>query len=363
MLPYFAVTAATGFLSWLSEFIRNTPRSQTQRATERPGLRRVRVLRWTPIDFFIIAVMVTFSAVRYEVGTDYGMYARRFQELSTVDWSGQLAASPQEIGYTALSLFLRGFTDNPSIIFWVTSALTVIPVYAAIKKQSLNPTMSLLLYVLLAFFVAPFNIIRQGIAISLSFYASTFLDRNKTAFVIINAIAATFHTSAILVAVIQLLARNAKPTKKKALILGVVALVAAGGISQWSFLSTFLNSLNERYDTYLGAAAVGLGSYLVIVTRVALLAYAMRLGRSQHYQRYGMYVLIGIMFLIAGTQSEAVNRMELYFGIFLILLIPNQLAGRRDAGLHKVGLCIAGGIYLAMYLSNWGHLTPYQTYL
>lgn len=357
-------------MSVISEFVRrhfrdvrgqSFTRGLPVKATEQPELKFDR--RWTLFDYFAVVVLIAFSALRFEVGTDYLMYANRFAALNPGSWSEQLAVSPQEIGYTILSLALRSVTESPNLIFWVMSVLTVLPVYVTIKKQSLDPTMSLLLYVLLAFFVSPFNIMRQGVAISLSFWASTFLNKNKLAFVAMNALAATFHSSALIVAAIQFLVRNAKPTKGKAVLIGVLAVAAAAGFHQLPFLTALLNNLNDRYEAYLGATAAGIGTYLVIASRAALLAFAMKIGQSELARQYGMYVLVGIAFLIIGTQSIAVNRMELYFGIFLILLIPNQLHGHKNAFTYKVLLYAFGGLYFAQYLSNWGNLIPYKTYL
>lgn len=372
MIPYYFLTGTIAILSLTSEsirgiFARNRAAEVAQRtprlAFDRSGSTRTKDHAWTLFDYFAIIILTAFSALRFEVGTDYIMYARRFAMLHPGQWAEQIADSPQEIGYTLLALTLRSVSESPSIMFWVTSALTVIPVYITIKKQSADPTLSILLYILLAFFVAPFNIMRQGVAVSLSFWASTFVDKNKPVFFAINAVAACFHISAVLVALIHLFARNLIPTPKKGITMGIVAVIAAAGISQWSFLGSLLNSLNDRYDGYLVGDAAGLGTYLVILSRIALLIYALHLGLSEYSNRYGTYVLIGLAFLIIGTQSIAVSRMELYFGIFLILLIPNQLKNHPNTGMHKAIIISFGVVYLAQYLMNWGDLVPYKTYL
>ncbi len=56
--------------------------------------------------------------------------------------------------------------------------------------------------------------------------------------------------------------------------------------------------------------------------------------------------------------------MQLYFGIFLVLVLPNQLtmtpAWRRGIA---VLLILASMVYFGFYLHNYGDLLPYKTYL
>lgn len=367
MIPYYAITVYAALMGGLSTFIsRHFITERAKEIAKGAELKPLRSTQWTFFDWLLVIGLITFSAMRFEVGSDFKMYSRFYEGLYTNDWDLQIEASPQEVGYTVLSLFLRQFSEEPHLIFWVTSIITVLPAYAAIKKRSLDPTMSILLYILLAFFVTPFNIIRQGIAISLNFWANTFIEKKyKVAFIVINAIAATFHTSVIIVAVIQLIAHKWKPTKKKAVAVGILAVVAAMGLHTFTSLAEWLNGLNGRYDTYIGttAASAGLGTYLVIAVTLALLIYAAALGNVQAQSKYFIYVLIGAAFLIVGTQAIAVARMQLYFGIFLVLLVPNQMQNRKDPTIEKFFLVIAAAVYFGFHLANYGGLLPYQTYL
>lgn len=366
MIPYYAITAYAALMGGLSAYISRFFIAEREKEIAKGAeLKPLRSTRWTIFDWLLVFGLVAFSALRFEVGSDFKMYSRFYESLFPNDWALQIQASPQEVGYTVLSLFLRQFSEEPHLIFWVTSAITVLPAYAAIKKRSADPTMSVLLYILLAFFVSPFNIIRQGIAISLNFWANTFIEKNKFAFIVINAIAATFHTSVIIVAVIQIVVHKWKPTKKKAVAATILAVVGAAGLHTFTSLAEWLNGLNGRYDTYIGstAASAGLGTYLVLAVTVALLIYAASLGNVEANGKYFIYVLIGAAFLIVGTQAIAVARMQLYFGIFLVLLVPNQMQNRTNPAIEKIILVMAAAVYFGFYLANYGGLLPYQTYI
>ena len=373
MLAYFAVTAVTGVVSGFSEWVVRTFQRDRIQQAEKTGQQVTKHARWTPFDFIAIAILVTFSAMRFEVGTDYLAYYRRYYFTDPGSWSEFIAASPQEAGFTTLSLFLKTISDSPYLIFWVTSALTVIPAYVAIKKKSYDPTMSVLLYILLAFFVSPFNIIRQGVAISLNFWASTFIDKNKKAFVLINAIATMFHTSVVIAAIVQLVIHKWKPTGKKVFLFVIVGLAGAGLLKVAPVAATWLNALNPRYDNYLAQSAentAGLGTYLVIAAHLALLIYAIVMLKNQppkselenqDNSRYMVYVAAGLAFVIIGTQSIVVSRLEYYFAISLVLLIPNAIRQAKSADLHRLIMLVMAGIYFAFFLTHYGDLVPYKT--
>ena len=324
--------------------------------------------RWTYFDYIAVTVLISFSALRFQVGTDYFNYFRSYLGVDTTDWGESLASSDRELGFTFLSLALRSVSDFPYLIFWATAALTVIPVYATLKKQSADLTLSVLLYILLAFFVGPFNLVRQGIAVALNFWANSFLGKNNTAFVLINAVAALFHSSALLAAVLQVVCRNWR------LSFGRLPLVLAGGaaaavaITTVPLVSAWVTQLIPRYAEYVGenAASTGFGAYLALAANLGLLVFAFLLGPTPAEARWVTFVAIGIAFRIVGTQSIIVSRMEDYFGIFVILLLPNLLArldGRPEARASKMALIALAGVYFVVYVQNYSGLVPYQTYL
>jgi hypothetical protein len=370
MTIYFAVAALVGLASALSLVTSNL-----FVAADGDTLKLVRAAdrsdrsagRWTVFDILAVAVMVTVSGLRYQVGTDFNLYYTLYNKLDPAHWQATLASSPQEVGYTGLSLALRGISDSPYLIFWVASALTIIPVYVTIKKQSVDPTMSLLLYVLLAFFVAPFNLVRQGIAISLNFWADSYLDHNKKAYLVINAVAASFHASVLLVVVIQFIARRCQSSVRLLTAVVIASMVAVLLYTRIGVFAVWLNTLNPRYDGYIVAQqGAGIGSYLIIAARLGLLLYVLTLARrsvrDQSIRRHTNYVIVGLFFLFLGTQSVVISRMELYFGMFLVLLIPNTLGARR-AWLDKIVIVALAAVYLGFFLTNYANLIPYQTQL
>src|SRR5690606_20246543 len=112
----------------------------------------------------------------------FAIYALNFAKIQPERWMEHFARSPLDPGYTILTILIRTVTDLPYAVFLAAAVLTVVPIYITIKKQSLNPTLALALYVMLAFYVHPFNAVRQGIAIAMNVWASSFLRSKPLVF-------------------------------------------------------------------------------------------------------------------------------------------------------------------------------------
>lgn len=378
---YFAIAIVATILAAFSGAASRHFRTQHSGADEEDQTQDFAPFRPTVFDFILVAVLVGFSALRYYVGTDYGMYVRVFSALQpTTDWFFQLERSTQEFGYTLLSLLIKSQGGSAAAVFWVTSILTIVPVVVMLKTRSRDLPFSVLLFILLAYFVSPFNIVRQGVAVALTFWASSFIGRNRFWFVALNVIAAMFHSSAIVAALIQLLFRHWRPTIRSAAVLLVTTAVAAGALFAVPALGSVVALINPRYETYLSAEpSAGVGTYLVVAAKLALIAYCLWLNQKietdgqtgaeprvlGRYCADGQalaYAVIGGVFLILGTQSVVAARMEYYFTIFLIILVPNLLSKLPKAGVPRVIISVGAAGYFALYLLNFSDLLPYETY-
>lgn len=319
--------------------------------------------QWNLFDLLAVAVLVVFAASRYYVGTDWPMYLRYYTDITPQFWGldAELAWSTQEFGYTTLEYGLKHVSDSPYLIFWVASILTIVPAYAVLKRFTSNLPLSVFFFVTLGFWVAPFNIVRQGIAMGLNFWAASRLDRSKTLFVVVNALAGLIHATAWIAAVIQLLTSRVRLNLQTAALALGGAVMAAGALASFSFLGQRLAALNPRYEASLVVDQSGLGTYLVIAVRLAILAFVAWRGIERGQARWFTWSVVGAAFLILGTQSVVLARMDFYFGIFLVLLLPAQLRKQDRPGFNTL-VYVGAAVYFAMYLQNFGGLLPYQAY-
>lgn len=323
---------------------------------------------WTLFDIAAIAALVTFSAVRYGIGTDYGLYAIIYDSLDTNGWSETIAASPQEAGFTTLMLILKSISSSPFVLFWVTSLLAVVPAYVAIKQVSARPVLAVMLYILLGFYLAPFNLVRQGIAISLVFFAAMCLRRRPAWFVAVGALAFSFHVTSLVALGVILLAHRRRPSL---LTLGLIVAATAAGLvmlNRYAGLGELIGRLNPRYELFLESTeGAGVGTFLQLLVFLGLLGYAALLGQQDSTIRAQtgwlvVITLVGVSLMIMSTQALPLGRLALFFTIYLAVLLPERVAASRRPMFHDLVLVAIGLVFYVFYLSFYGGMLPYQTY-
>ena len=319
--------------------------------------------RWRYSYVISVLALLVFAGARVDVGTDYGLYVFSYHEVSTSFWSYYLQNSPQETGFTLGILGMRTLTDDPRILFMVSSAVTVTCAAVAMRRLSVNFAVSLTLYVLLGFYLAPLNIVRQGLAISLNFLAYSYLDKHKGRWLALNVLAQFMHSSTVIAVILQLLVRRVKPTWGRfAAMLLVTALIAVS-LATIAPQLTFLNLLNERYLTYLANQQAGIGTYLYLLSRLFLVAMLMVYRpRNGEIDRYIMLSMVGVCLLLLGTQAEAIGRLELYFCIYLVVALPRAAreVPRRSRPLVYGAVALSALLFYVVYLSQFGDLVPYH---
>jgi hypothetical protein len=347
MLTYLLVPALVLLPTWVS-----------RGATDgRPSQERGE--RWRYSYLLSVLALVLFAGARLNVGTDYNFYQNVFREYDPTYWDYVVHNSPQEIGFTTGVLVLHTLTDNSRILFLVASLITVVCAAVAMRRMSSNFAISITLFILLGFYVAPFNILRQGLAVSLNFLAYSYLDKHKGRWLVLNVIASLIHSSAIYASVLQLLLRRVKPSWRLFAAMLLASLVLAAFVPHLGFL----DFINNRYATYLHGQASGIGTYLYALSRAALVALLLVYRpRNGEIDRYIVLAMTGVCLLILGTQAEAISRLELYFGIYLVVGLPRILP-EIPVRVRPVvvTLVVLGSLaFYVGYLSQFGDLVPYR---
>lgn len=370
MIAYYVLLVAAVVLGGLSQVFSRGLRPALVRETvpagaglPRPEEKERSVGLWTPFDVLLVALLVVFSGSRYFVGTDYGMYLRRYGLLGS-NWAEQIAASPQEIGYTALALGLRTLTDDPYAIFWAAAVLTVVPAYIAIRRVSPALGLSVAFYICLGYYLAPFNIMRQGISLSFSLLAVTYLRQSVPRFAALSVVAGLFHVSALIAAVLQFATHRIRPSARVLFATLGVTVVMGVAVRAGLVDLSWLQSVNERYDAYLAdAEGSGLGTWILLAIRVAFLALTVKaVARlDPQIQPYWTFLAVSLVFLGIGTSAVEAGRMELYFSIGIVFLGPALMSRLSAAARAAVLVALVG--YLTVFLLSFHGLVPYASTL
>lgn len=309
------------------------------------GLRkRARLLAWIGL---LIPMVV--SGFRYGVGTDYFNYVTIFNTHVTMDFERYVESNGlAELGYFALEKISYALTGDVRLVFIVTSLLVVTFFYLGLKKYKLQyPGLVFFLY-LLTIFPTTMNAVRQGVAMSIMFYAFTFiLDKKPLKYTLLTLTASLFHISALLLLPFYFIGRLFDVQKRSlykvrfvaksryfirvGIVLILLTLVMANVFTLVLSMPGF-----EKYELYLNLAEEG-SNYIFYVRLLLLIALAILakyvIFKGDYRQNAFIFAgaMVEVVILILGFTSPFIKREALYFSPFLIMLLPNiiNLFGQR----------------------------------
>ena len=279
----------------------------------------------------ILAIMPMFfiSAIRYDVGTDYDKrYKADYYTLAEGKNVGNL-----EIGFKAIDYICLFFTQEPYLLFVVTSLIILAIIFEVIYKKSSNKILSIIIFFLCGYFFGTLNLIRQYIAMALVLLGYQFLmDKNQKkayiGFVICAILAFFMHSSSIVCFIMLFLTQKNICNIKIVLPLSILILILNQNIM--TILTPIIK--NTRFKVYLtGTYAQSELSVLQIVENLLVyvwmsIIYYFQKKKNMEIKKEEITLLNiqGISFLltVAGVIHSQFMRMAIYFGIFQILSIP-----------------------------------------
>lgn len=301
------------------------------------GLRkRIRLFAWTGL---LIPILV--SGFRYGVGTDYFNYINIFNtHVNMITGSFIENNGLAEFGYFLLEKISYALTGDSRLVFLSMSFMTVAFFYLGMRKYTLRyPGLVFFLY-LLTIFPMSMNAVRQGVAMSIMFYAFTFiLDKKPLQYTLLSLAASLFHISALLLLPFYFIGRLFDVQKKglikarfiaksryiiRTVIVSVILLLVMANV--FSLVLSIPGF--EKYELYLNLNEDGANYIfyvrLILLVALALLAkYVVFKGNYRQNAFIFAGTVIEVVILILGFTSPFIKREALYFSPFLIMLLPN----------------------------------------
>jgi hypothetical protein len=168
--------------------------------------------------YLSLIIPITIGSFRYNVGTDYGTYSSIYQEMSHLSYY-QFFNSVQpihEVGFFTIIKISQWLSNGPQLMFALSSLLTIGFIYLALNRYKLKHTA--LIYFLYLFMIFPttLNAARQCIALSISFYAISYISEKKLIkYIFWLVVAALFHTSALILLPIYFVPRIFNPDNRQ----------------------------------------------------------------------------------------------------------------------------------------------------
>lgn len=320
-----------------------------------------------------LLIPILVGALRYQVGTDYPTYVDLYHAFSSLSMSDYFALQPfgLEMGMYLISRLTSSVASAPYLMFAVFSTLTVVFFYLGMRRYTEHHYAMLFFLFLMVVFPISFNLVRQGLAISIVFYAFSFImDRRVWRYVVWMLVAALFHKSVLVLMPIYFLVRFVKPDRlnhiKFIMSVGLAAVVIYVA-APFVFNALLSLPIFSKYDIYQAMPGEGDNKvfYLKAIMLVAVLFLYSRIADGKHSKYFLIFVVFELVLTSIGFDSAFLKRIALYFALFSPLLLVRVPGVFRDnfGRIASYILLILYGLlsfYLTYYVLEQANLMPYR---
>lgn len=276
------------------------------------------------------------------VGNDTRSYYNLFLfytgqvSVQNISSAGLRWMSNIEIGYRLLNKYFGTIWHNYQAFISVIAIVSYLVLGRFVKKYSSNVALSVILMFLM-FYSSYMNLLRQIIALSIVLLAFDALNAKKTFRFVIGVLVATilFHHSAIICLLLLPMSKSKCSKKLAYLSVTMAALVVAFG--RIPAIMSFLNITTGYTDVAAGSSIV-----FSIIKNFAVLLFSWYLtnirssstlqdtSNSELNPKISDNLISWIPFIcllisVCALGMPVATRFELYFEIFLIVLIPRMI--------------------------------------
>lgn len=300
----------------------------------------------------ITCMMLLFTCIRYDIGWDYQGYKETAMGMDAQEY--------ERVEFFDKVLFdIAIFFKEYQLFFILASFLTYIPLAWFCLKQSRDPVLSLLVYLLYpSLFLESMSAVRNFMAYSIILIAIAMLIRNKPWKALFwIAIASGFHISALL-ALLLIPVYKIKTGIKFQWVLWISSFLLM--IVLREFLSN-LQSENILLAAFLKRTAAqqhGGGTYTILVNALCLLSLVswkkvMAL-KSENEGLLRLFLFGICIWNVLGFDFVTRSRMSLYFVLPLLLLVPEITAVVKVGAFksRKLAIVFFFAVFISAFIIN-----------
>lgn len=322
----------------------------------------------------IVMMMLIFALRNISVGVDTNTYSEFYQAKKANPYLSFFETGYEIIGLISVFLGL----DFNGMLF-IISIIMFVPLLFFVKKYSINPLLSIFLYISLCIYSQAFNGMRQFIALSIFIIAIKYLITGKCVkYFICICIAVMFHSSAVILLPMYFL-RYIKLNRKSIISILVLVLLLSFFIEPIVKLISKFSHFNyyERY--FVGQFTQGLDLFNILYCMVMLSLFILFYCIRKHVKKdnlhtynifltlFYLFVLIRILATFSGMFS-LINRFTMYFFFSIIFLVPYFFENIKDKRYSKFVYLITlltGLVYfvLSIAIRQSNGIYPYEFWI
>lgn len=309
--------------------------------------------------YFVIIFMILIPGLRdVSVGLDTLQYESIYEKYSDSFWTYDTRL---EYGYLIINKIVY---DSLGSFYWlqiITSMLFVIPLYWLSSRYSSKVWLSLLLFVIYAFYYMCFNEMRQCIAMGVSCFAFNYLVQGDwKKFLIMVFLSCCFHHSAAILFPLVFISRFDRLNYWH-----IVLLFLSFGVLS-IFVSVIYNFLGSFQQITYGENQTT-GGYGLVALQIMTLTIAFYKRRDLFADMENLYsfyfIACAVVIFPVCHINPVMFRLEQYLWLPMIILIPNILSSFKNSIIRKLGILIyvvIGYFFLFIFVfSEKNQIVPY----
>lgn len=235
------------------------------------------------------------------------------------DWNFPMALTHKlynfERGFIILN-FIISKISNGSINFYlfIIGSLIFAPLIHIFRDESVDPNLSLYVYISLGLLYFNFSALRQSIAISLSYLSMYFINKSFLLYSLVIILASTFHKSAIVLLPLYIFYKRSKSNYFYISQIFIVIYLIYLIVSNFSDI----NVLKQEYSL----------NYFIFINGIYILLYIFMDSEQKSVPANKIYlnqVMISVMLQLFSTQIPLIKRATYYFYMGFYMLIPQVI--------------------------------------
>ena len=346
MLLYLLVTAVTMVLAW--PVLTRTEVSEWKKVNPAGGISRRQGISSVCLGA-VFVILFLLSALRLEVGNDYGTYTDVIHEIYV---GGYVVTEPLFNAVVKVLCLLSG-GENYLLVFGFFAFITIWLFLKVLYEQSDSFFAAFFLFMTLGIYFRTFNTVRYYFVLAVTLYSFRYVLRKEYGkFILLIALAALFHKSVLVVIPLYLLAGF--KWKK-----GLAALMILAGLGATMFQKQIMELALFLYPSYRDTIylemGTGLGENVMTIARcgaVLLLALICYRNGAEDSEEKGFYFRLNILALglyCFASFLPLVGRLGYYLITSHLLFIPALITGIKDARKKRILTILAAACCVAYF--------------
>lgn len=237
------------------------------------------------------------------------------------------------------STFCKKYSFHVNAYLTTIAALTIYPLWRFVRKESVNPGYSLLVYLTysILFYFQTFNTVRACLAITLIFWGCFYLSHHKSKSALLCfAVVPTIHYSSILILLIISFVYFIHRFSYKFVVCSIALSIVLGFavdylISEYLLLlglvvsqlsgdvvvSNYAQLLTESSEASMGV--IGMLSNMLPFSLFAILMHSRANSQNLYYKLYVSGIIVANIFI----STPLFYRVSMFFQLFIVILYPN----------------------------------------